>query len=372
MVVTATRRRILIGAIAAGVSQSAVAGPSSERDGVISTGLRRGFNLPDRAPLHSDQNLNIETLKSLRRFGMTHVRAQVVAEHVLPRFSGPAMISRTMDDLSALIELLLRHDYHVSVDMHPEGEFQALQRRDPRQAHEALLVGWGLLAARLAHWPADRINAELLNEPATSDDIWRPFSETLAQAVRADLRHNSIIVGPAPYQRGEALTNWHPFSDRNIVYAFHYYDPMAFTHQGAFWAKGSTWARMEGLPFPIAPGDHRVLELANNAQSKGDADVARDLWDIAKFGATPESILAKFSEVADWSRVHAAPVIVNEFGALRWKTRPVDRMAWIAAVRRAAEATGIGWAHWDYVTAFGLLHEDGTLDFDMMRALFGA
>jgi hypothetical protein len=64
MVVTATRRRILIGAIAAGVSQSDIAGPSNERDGVISAGLRRGFNLPDRAPLHSDQNLNIETSRA--------------------------------------------------------------------------------------------------------------------------------------------------------------------------------------------------------------------------------------------------------------------------------------------------------------------
>ena len=55
---------------------------------------------------------------------------------------------------------------------------------------------------------------------------------------------------------------------------------------------------------------------------------------------------------------HGRPVIVNEFGVLKWGADAASRLRWLSAVREAAEARCIGWTHWDLQDGFGLLAED--------------
>ncbi|PPD41929.1 MAG: endoglucanase [Methylocystis sp.] len=358
--------------LGAAASLSPALAQGSLLKGAVAEGLSRGFNLPDQAPARADQKPDLSILKTLRRLGMTHVRLPVVAEFVLPALSGPATISSATDDLAQALDQLLDLGYSVSVDMHPDGDFQGLYRRDPKAAQDALLGGWRLLARRLTRYPADRVHAELLNEPPTTDEIWRPFAEKLAKVVREELPRNILIVGPAPTQRHDALASWRPFADANVVYAFHYYDPMAFTHQYALWDKGSAWSRISGVPFPTQAGDATLLRMAQDAARRKDNEVAQVLRDMASQAWTAETIKAQFEMVAAWSAAHSAPVIVNEFGVLRWKARRADRLAWLAAVRSAAEACGFGWAHWDYSTSFGLVNEDGSLDRAVTHALLGA
>jgi endoglucanase len=364
-----TRREALLGLSVA--SLTPVRAEPAPRKGMIPQALRRGFNLPDQVPLRADQQPDVSTLKTLHRMGMTHIRLPVGAEYLLASFSGPATISSATDDLSRALDMLLGIGYSISVDMHPDADFQNLYRRDVRVAQGALLADWPILAKHLSRWPADRICVELLNEPPTTDDVWRPLSEKLAMAVRAQLPKNIVIVGPAPYQRHENLASWKPFADPNVVYAFHYYDPMAFTHQYAVWDKGSAWARISGVPFPTEPGDPTLRHLAAEAGRRGDQEVERILKETAGVAWSAAAIKTQFEGVAAWSETHGAPVIVNEFGVLRWKAKRPDRLAWLAAVCAAAEQCGFGWAHWDYSGAFGLVNEDRSLDRGVVQSLLG-
>lgn len=341
------------------------------RKGEIPAALRRGFNLPDQVPLRADRQPEPATLKALRRLGLTHIRLPVAAEYVLPSFSGPATIASAMDDLSQALDMLLGLGYAVSVDLHPGPDFQNLLRLDAQAAQKALLVNWPLLARRLARWPANRLCVELLNEPPAADADWRPFSEKLAKVVRGELPDTVIVTGPAPAQRHEALAAWEPFADPNIVYAVHYYDPMAFTHQGAIWAKGSVWSRIDGVAFPTQPNDPALLRLAAEADRRGDAQAARELRETAAVAWNAATISASLAALAAWSEAHGAPVIVNEFGALRATANRASRLAWIASVRAAAERHGFGWAHWDYSTSFGLIGEDRAIDRGVIQALLG-
>lgn len=357
-------------ALLASALHPAIAGAGEvARPGAAPAPLLKGFNLPDQVPLRAEHLAQARTLRALRDLGMTHVRLPVVAEFMLPEFSAPATMSSAMDDLTRALNLLLDMGYHVSVDLHPDSDFQDMQRRDPERAHRALLLGWPTLASQLSRWPAERVTAELLNEPTTTDAIWRPFVETLAQAVRARLPRNAIIVGSAPFQRMDALTGWTPLADKNVIYACHYYDPMIFTHQGASWESGSPWANVAGVPFPSMKDDPALARLAANAAQEGDAAAARELRQAAQRAWTADSILAQFAEAKRWSETHLAPIIINEFGVLKWKARRADRLAWIAAVRAAAQAHGFGWAHWDYSTSFGLLDDTGAIDEGVIRAL---
>lgn len=341
----------------------------SNRAGATPLSLLKGFNLPDQVPLRLEHDANPRTLRALYRLGMTHVRLPVVAENVLGSFSAPATVTSAMDDLARILDRLVEIGYCVSVDLHPGPEFQNLLQRDPKGAQKALLSGWPVIADRLSRWPADRISAELLNEPNTTDELWRPFVETLAQAVRARLPKSRIIVGSAPFQRLEALTRWTPLADDNVIYACHYYDPMVFTHQGASWDADSPWTHVAGAPFPSAKDDPELLRLAADAAREGHASTAQALRQAAERSWTAETISRQFDGLMNWSQTHSAPVIINEFGALKWKARRNDRLAWIAAVRAAATSHGFGWAHWDYSTSFGLLDDAGAIDEGVIRAL---
>jgi endoglucanase len=367
MPVPISRRDTLAALLALGSCAKArpvVAAPSS-----LPEAMRRGFNLPDQAPLRLEYKPRQRTLKSLRALGMTLVRLPVIADYVLAPMSGPQTMSSALDDMEAAIENLLGLGYAVSGDLQPGADFLALQCRDAATAHRYLLQGWPKLAQRLRRWPEQRVFAELLNEPATTDDVWRPFVERLTQAVRAILPRSYIIVCSVPYQRMDALRSWRPLADDRIVYACHYYDPMPFTLQGAIWDK-SRLARASGIPFPSAAQDPRLLDLLRKARQAGDAELEEELRNLSAQAWNARKVDAQFAELGQWSALHGVPVIINEFGVLKWKARRADRLIWLRNVRTAAEAQGFGWAHWDYMTSFGLLDDNGEIDEGLMRALF--
>jgi len=363
------RREALLGA--AGWMGAAALSParSAARASPVPPALRRGFNLPDQAPRRHDAAVRTEDLKRLRALGMTHVRLPVVTEAVLSDFSGPATRGAALDDLEAALNTLLGLGYCVSVDLHSERDFSAMLRETPEKAQQALWGGWRDLAKRLATWPAQSIFAELLNEPAAEDRIWRPYAEDLARDIRSLLPKTTFVVGPAPYQRVEALARWTPFADRNVVYAAHYYDPMIFTHQGLTWDPESPYAGLAGVPFPLPRGSDSWPRLLRAAERRGDTAAVAELQKAKGADFTPATISDAFDELANWSALYSAPVIVNEFGALRFKSSSSDRLAWLAAVRGACEAHGFGWAHWSYAGGFGLTGENGALDEGVIRVL---
>jgi endoglucanase len=308
-------------------------------------------------------------LKWLRARGMTHVRLPVRGESVMARFSDAATIRAASADFAKALDLLLGLDFAVSADMHPGDDFGHLHRADPDAALAALTEGWRHLARPIRRLPAARVFAELLNEPQTTDAIWRAQAERLAADLRADLPATTFIVGPAPYQRVEALAAWRPFDDKNIVYAFHYYDPMAFTHQGLTWDPASPLSRLEGVPFPTWRGEPGINRLLEALRARGDLDLALSIDQALDKPWNAQAIAGQFAPLAAWSRTHDAPVILNEFGALRFKAPRAARLAWLKAVRETAQAKGFGWAHWDYNQGFGLLDETGKPDSALIDVL---
>ena len=330
--------------------------------------LARGFNLPDLVPDTRSQAVDPQILRALHGRGMTHVRLPVHAEHVLPRFAGPATLAAATDDLARALNLLLGIGFAVTVDLHPGDQFARLYKTDPEAGLRAFLDGWRGLASKLTGFPSSRVFVELMNEPPTTDEIWRRHAAILVKELRPLLPSTTFITGPAPFQRVEALAAWPKLPDDNIVYAFHYYDPMPFTHQGATWMEGSPYAILEGVPFPARLGDPKIERVLATLKRAGDAPFADDFAQSLATPWTTDRIATQFAALSAWSRTNGAPVVLNEFGVLRFKAVPADRYRWLAAVRKAAEANHFGWAHWDFDTGFGMF-ENARLDPQTVDAL---
>ena len=70
------------------------------------------------------------------------------------------------------------------------------------------------------------------------------------------------------------------------------------------------------------------------------------------------ALQAAFDTVYRWADAHGdMPVLVGEFGAFE-AADMASRVAWTAAVRRAAEERGFGWAYWEFGAGFGVYDRD--------------
>ncbi|MDD1519926.1 MULTISPECIES: glycoside hydrolase family 5 protein [Bradyrhizobium] len=372
---TALRRRLLAAAmlvsIAAGrpvFAEDCVPLPSTVSPERLAA-LSRGFNAdgwinaapPSRA-----------LLQQLRKAGMSHVRLPVPAERVMPRFAATDERAETLRVLDSALKQLTSLGYASSVDLHPGERFNRLHKDDPDAAMGEMQEAWRALAEVIRSHPADRIFAELLNEPDIEADRWQKEVEALAAFVRGLLPATTLIVGPVNWQRADSLPRFRPLADPDVVYAIHFYDPMVFSHQGHWDARDPLHDIMD-LPYPINAGDPKVQALRQDLQARG-AVKALAMLDTAIAAAKDKPGADRWLAPAlAWQQQFSRPIIVNEFGVLKAGAPRQSRLRWLAEVTAYARAHCWGWAHWELAQGFGLVDaRTGKPDPDVMRALLGA
>ncbi|MBR0989216.1 cellulase family glycosylhydrolase [Bradyrhizobium japonicum] len=312
-----------------------------------------------------------ELLQQLRLAGMSHVRLPVPAERVMPRFASPVERDGTLAVLDKALKQLTALGYAISVDLHPGERFNRLHKEDPEAALREMQEAWRSLAGPMRSYPADRIFAELLNEPDIDADTWQRQAESLGGFVRKLLPANTLIVGPVNWQRADSLPRFRPLDDPDVVYAIHFYDPMVFTHQGHWDAQDPLHDIMD-LPYPIDAGDPKVRAIRQDLQARG-ATKALGMLDTAIAAARDKPGADRWLAPAlAWQRQFARPIIVNEFGVLKAGAPRQARLRWLAEVTAYARDHCWGWTHWELAQGFGLVDRStGRPDPDVMRALLG-
>jgi endoglucanase len=324
--------------------------------------MQRGVNLPGWDSEDESRRPTVAQLQALRDKGFTHIRLPL-DESRLAGSGRPAYLDRMFEEIILLFSL----DYAVSLDLHAGSIFQ----RVPDVAEARLAELWQAIAKRVRFLDPEKLAVELLNEPQADSAIWWPVAARVATELRRTLPDHTIVLGPAGPQRHETLAGLEPLADPNIVYAIHYYDPFAFTHQGADWGDADDPIQLlRGLPFPASPDDAEMKAKIAELNVEGHAEAATVLKQSLEMPWTEDAMTPAFETMADWSASHQQPVIINEFGVLSYHAPRQSRLNWLAAVRRQAEERCIGWTHWDFQDGFGLIDpETGMPDPGIMKAL---
>jgi hypothetical protein len=178
--------------------------------------------------------------------------------------------------------------------------------------------------------------------------------------------------------------------DHNTVFTFHFYEPLVFTHQGAWFS--SLYVRyLSRLPYP--PSVDRTDEFSAMVRARATADSTLSPAARAQiFSEAQKYIKLYFNEpqnrdfirrramiAAKWAKrnlVSPQRIWVGEFGALgdvygREAAAPEDRRRWLSDARSVFEEFGFGWAVWNYCCAMGITKGENNklLDQDIIRAL---
>jgi len=190
---------------------------------------------------------------------------------------------------------------------------------------------------------------EILNEPngTLTTSAWGKIQQTAITAIRAIDTKHTIVVGGAGFNSYSELASLPVYTDTNLIYTFHFYDPFVFTHQGASWPTPSM-VSLANVPFPYnaATMPATPSELAgtwvgnalNNYKNEGNLAKVKSLIDIAVAFKTSRNV----------------KMYCGEFGAYIPNCPNADRTYWYGEVRKYLEAKGISWTAWDYQGGFGL------------------
>jgi hypothetical protein len=335
--------------------------------------LRHGINLShwfaqsaDYSKAHLESHTTAEDIALIRKMGFDHVRLTL---EPAPLFNGDDPGRLKADYLKYLdnaLGMILAQGLAVIVDIHPSDEFKARLNRNDRQI-EAFGKFWGALAQHLSTRDPERVFLEVINEPMVEDGYrWFGMQGKLISAIRAGAPRHTIIASGHRWSGLPELLFLEPYADRNIIYNFHFYEPFAFTHQGATWA-GPNPPFYKNIPYPSSPENiAKVLETVQNESARNNLlHYGEERWNAAR-------IDREIGTAAAWAAKYQVPLTCNEFGTFRNFAPPADRAAWIRDMRTTLEKYAIGWTMWDYAGGFGVVNKQNgqaTADVEIVKAL---
>ncbi len=236
---------------------------------------------------------------------------------------------------------------YLMIDNHT---FDPATSTDP-QIGQVLVKVWPQIARRYKD-RSDYILYEVLNEPhGITNQLWGDIQQDAIDAIRAVDTKHTIVVGPSGYNSYNDLDQMPVYTDNNLLYTFHFYDPFMFTHQGATWNTPSM-ASLAGVPFPYdaatmppCPPDlvgTWVEQALNQYPSQGNVAYVQSLLDIA----------------INFRNTRNINIFCGEFGVYIPNSDTADRVYWYGVVKDYLEANNIPWTIWDYKGSFGLFEKD--------------
>ncbi|MFA9391724.1 MAG: cellulase family glycosylhydrolase [Prolixibacteraceae bacterium] len=230
---------------------------------------------------------------------------------------------------------------HLILDNHT---FDSATDTDPKVG-EILIKVWPQMAAHYLN-TSNKIYFEVLNEPhGISDALWNSIQQEVITAIRKVDSKHTIVVGPASWNSYNNLQNMPKYSDDNLIYTFHFYDPFLFTHQGASW---TDMTDLTGVPFPYVADKMPAFP----ASLKGTW-IESSYNDYKNTGTITE--VHRLIDIADkFQNERNVPLLCGEFGVYDVNSPDEDRTYWYGVVREYLESKNIAWTIWDYHGGFGI------------------
>src|SRR6266852_5470822 len=335
--------------------------------------LRHGINLShwfaqsgDYSRAHLESHTTAEDIALIRSIGFDHVRLTLEPAPLFNQEDPGRLKAEYLKYLDNALDLILTQGLAVIVDIHPSDEFKKKLNSNDRQI-EAFGKFWRALAQHLSTRDPERVFLEVINEPMVEDGYrWFGMQGKLISAIRSGAPQHTIIASGHRWSGLAELLFMQPYADRNIIYNFHFYDPFAFTHQGATWA-GPNPPFYMNIPYPSHPESvSKVLDMIQNQPARDNlVRYGEDRWNVAR-------IDREISTAAAWPARNHVPLTCNECGVYRKVAPPADRALWIRDMRTTLEKYGIGWAMWDYAGGFGVVNKQNghaTPDAEIVKAL---
>lgn len=271
--------------------------------------------------------------------------------------------------LDSFVEWTAKYNMSLVIDYHEyDNSYNATSAKDANYVKMMAEV-WKHVAAHYAENTREDLFFELLNEPDMSDGkvtaaTWTTAAQAMIDAIRTVDTKHTILFGDAQWYSITLLAKRTPFTDDNIIYVIHTYEPFAFTHQGGSW---TDYATIHDIPFPYDPAKWSTVSGDFGVNKSTKSYVRTAIKNYYKTGSK-EAILEQILKAKKWAATNNVPVIINEFGALNLRSTAESRINYLTAMREICDTLQIPWTHWGYTGNFSVI-ENGKLIEGLDKAL---
>ena len=199
---------------------------------------------------------------------------------------------------------------------------------------------WERIANRFKEWP-EQVAFEPLNEVVLAEvaDAWNRLLGRYVRLMRSIAPDSWLVVGGVQYNNVLSVPLLDVPVDSHIVYNFHCYEPMVFTHQGAYW--------MEGMPLDFRITYPRTLDQYRQITRELATVVPGAIFkkDIPEIG--PEFFENIFQPAIAKAQKDNVPLYCGEFGVIDLADEE-SIQRWLNDIQLAFEKYRIGHARWNY------------------------
>lgn len=193
----------------------------------------------------------------------------------------------------------------------------------------------------ISHFGKDKdiVAFELLNEVVNPDfsGKWNEIAGKAINVIRRYEKDAYIIVGGVRHNNVTSVPLLDAPADDHIIYTFHCYDPLCFTHQHAHWVENIDY----DLSYP-APIEEYIEKSKQLNQNHAGAIFEDGLTEVGC-----EFFEKLFSCAIDYAKKMDVTLYCGEYGVID-KAPAEDALRWLTDINNVFESFGIGRALWNY------------------------
>ena len=143
--------------------------------------------------------------------------------------------------LDKIINTIIKEKMTIVLCVHPEPDFKENVFGDKKE-FAGLCMWYENIARYLSgKWTEKQLIFQQMTEPSGNSsnpkdwNSWNKLLPEMWKSIRKGMPKHTIILSGDNYGRLESLVLLKPVKDKNVMYAFSCYEPLLFTHQGAYW-----------------------------------------------------------------------------------------------------------------------------------------
>lgn len=316
-------------------------------------GYEHGINLGgwlsqcDHTKEHYESFIQQEDIKRISEWGLDHVRVPVDYE----------VVDNAIEYIDRAVEWCQNFNLNMILDLHKTHGFsfddgeQETGFFDAPHYQELFYELWKKLANRYAGLQ-DKIAFELLNEITDKEygEKWNRISTECIKRIRKIAPKTKIIIGGYYNNSIEAIQDIALPYDENVIYTFHCYEPLIFTHQGAYWAPGMKKDFRISLDSTYRDMDEMSKKYLSQVTVGFEGFAPEDKLSVQFF----DRLFAEAVKIAEERNV---ALYCGEYGVIDLAD-PLETLKWYNIISEAFNKYKIGRSAWTYRGKdFGIVDE---------------
>lgn len=261
------------------------------------------------------------------------------------------------DALDKAVEWCTELKMYMIIDYH--NNCQGSSKTSP-DIEKILLKIWPQVAQRYKD-SGEYVLYEIHNEPHMrsgniENDVakWAKIQGNVLKAIRETDKTHTVIVGAENWNSVTELLKLPDYKDQNIIYNFHDYSPMLFTHQGTVW---TDYKCVKGVPFPYVK--EKMPEIPEEAPDWVKQEIKNYPEDSKEV-----NLVKPLDEAVKLANKRGVALMCNEWGVSQTYADKNERTSWYKLKAKWMDERNIIRVSWGYREPIGIFNNSSLKQYE--------